>query len=71
MKVVISERNGMFTFDPVDSPGSPMVGRGKTLVEAAGDFLICYQREFGLELVVDSSAQAAENKRHEQELAKR
>jgi hypothetical protein len=64
MKVVL-KKTGPHSFeaDPVDRSGSPRVGRGRTLLEAYGNFLIQYQDELGLKLVVDSSAWDAENRR--------
>lgn len=60
MKVVIRERSkGWLEVDPVEFPGSPAVGRGSTIEEALGNFLICYQKELGLEITVDESAQKA------------
>jgi len=41
------------------------------MLEALGNFLICYQKELGLDIVVDGSAQAAEKERRRRELAKR
>lgn len=39
--------------------------------DALASFLIAYQKELGLEIEVDPSAQAAENRRRKRELAKR
>lgn len=52
-----------FVVDPVDEPGSPPVGRGRTMHEAYGSFLIAYQKRLGLEIEVDPSAEAAEQQR--------
>jgi len=71
MKVVIKAVGKRFVVDPIDMPGSPAVGVGATMVEALGDFAICYQTELGLDIVVDESAQAAENQRREDALAQR
>jgi len=72
MKIVL-KKNGpkSYEVDPVELCGSPSVGRGQTMLEALGNFLICYQKELGLDIVVDGSAQAAEKERRRRELAKR
>jgi hypothetical protein len=72
MKIVL-KKNGpnSFEVDPVDKPGSPAVGRGKTMLEAFGNFLICYQEELGLNIVVDASARATEMARRRREMGKR
>jgi hypothetical protein len=60
-----------FTVDPIDLSGSPRVGRGRTMLEAYGDFLIGYQEKLGLRIEVDESAKPAEMKRRGRELNKR
>ena len=72
MKIVIkSHGRGSIEVDPVELSGSPSVGRGKTIEEALGNFLIAYQKYLGLDIVVDESAQKAENKRRRDALAQR
>lgn len=72
MKIVIKSHGpGSIEVDPVERSGSPYVGRGKTIEEALGNFLICYQKELGLEIEVDKSAQKAEKKRRKDALAQR
>jgi hypothetical protein len=71
MKVVIRKQFGILEADPVELPGSPSVGRGKTIEETLGNFLIAYQKELGLEIIVDESAQRAENKRRRDALKNR
>ena len=63
MRVVLSKQGDSFLVDPVDKPGSPRVGRGRTMLEAYGNFLIQYQDELGLLIEVDPSGQAAEDRR--------
>lgn len=64
MKVVMKKVGPhSFEADPVDRHGSPPVGRGRTMLEAYGQFLIHYQHELGLKIVVDSSAWDAESRR--------
>jgi hypothetical protein len=65
MKVKISKRGDSFEADPVDFPGSPPVGRGGSIAEALGDFVIHYQNDLGLEIQVDTSAEQSELKRRE------
>lgn len=72
MKIVIRERSkGSLEVDPVELPGACAVGRGKTIEEALGNFLICYQKKLGLDIIVDESAQKAEKKRRKDALAQR
>jgi hypothetical protein len=72
MKIVIkSHGRGSIKVDPVELPGSPSVGHGKTIEEALGNFLIAYQKELGLDIVVDESAKKAEKKRRRDALAQR
>jgi hypothetical protein len=72
MKIVIRERSkGWLEIDPVELPGSPSVGRGNTIEEALGNFLIAYQKELGLDSEVDESAKKAEKKRRKDALAQR
>jgi hypothetical protein len=63
MRVQVSKQGDTFVVDPVDLSGSPKIGRGTTLVEALGNFLIAYQKELGLEFEIDPTAQAAEDQR--------
>lgn len=71
MKVKIRKRGDCFEADPVELPGSPPVGRGGSIAEALGDFMIHYQKDFGLEIDVDTSAEQSELKRRETEINKR
>ena len=63
MKVKISKRGNCFEADPVEMPGSPPVGRGNSIKEALGDFLIHYQQQLGVDFEVDKSAAEAEQVR--------
>ena len=71
MKIQISKEGEGFVADPIEKPGSPMVGRGVSIEDALGNFLINHQNELGLELVLHPSAQPAELKRREDALAQR
>lgn len=53
------------------SPGSPTVGRGRTMLEAIGSYFHNHQTELGIEFEVDSTALAAEMRRRSRELNKR
>lgn len=70
MKIKISKYN-QFEVDPVDLPGSPKIGRGRTMLEALGSFLICYQDALNLTIEVDETAKPAEKRRRRRELSKR
>lgn len=63
MKVNVSEQYGEFIADPVDKSGMPTVGRGKTLLEALGAFLITYQSQLGVVVEIEETAAQAEIKR--------
>lgn len=71
MKILIRQRGDRFEADPVNLPGSPAVGKGATIVEALGDFLISYQQDLGLEIEVDETAKAAEQQRRSEALSQR
>ncbi|WP_199031399.1 hypothetical protein [Ralstonia sp. ASV6] len=59
MKIKISKEAGGYVVDPVDLPGIPPVGRGKTVSEAMGDFLAHYHVQMGLEIELDLTAAEA------------
>ena len=63
--------NGQFTVDDISRPGSPLVGRGRTMKEAIGDYFHNNQTEFGISFEVDKSASKAELRRRARELSKR
>lgn len=73
MKIYIKNHGRcLFEVGPKDACGSYTVGRGRTLKEALGDFLLVYQREFGIkEIDVEQSAQPAENARRNRALHQR
>lgn len=72
MRIQVSKRGKHFIVDPVDQPGSPAVGVGRTLKEAFGEFLIAQQKALGItEIVIDPSAQSAENNRRRKALEQR
>jgi hypothetical protein len=71
--LVTSPTKGQFQVEPKGAPGSPKVGRGRTLVEAFGDFLIAYQKELGITEIdlAAPEAQHAEAARRKRELSRR
>lgn len=71
MKIRISKQGDSFVADPVDKPGMPAVGRGATIAEALGDFLIHYQKDLGLQIELDESAERAEAARWLKTVAQR
>lgn len=58
-----ADSSGTFEIDEPTRPGSPPVGRGATMIEAMGDYLLNNQRYLGVTFDVDESAQAAEDAR--------
>jgi hypothetical protein len=71
MILTISKEGKIFTVEDKSLPGSPPVGRGRTMKEAMGDWLHNNQRRLNLTFDVHTSAQRAENARRIRELAKR
>jgi hypothetical protein len=71
MRVKISKRGTRFEADPVELPGSPPVGKGASIAEALGDFLIHYQKELGITIEVDATAEQAERERRKNAINQR
>jgi hypothetical protein len=71
MRIKIYKYDYGYEVAPDPIVGSPYVGRGKTMEYAMGDFLRCYQKDIGLEIIVDESAWSSELRRRKRELAKR
>jgi hypothetical protein len=71
MKIRISKTGDTFEVDPFELPGSPYVGRGRTMDAAMGDFMRLYQDRLDLKIEVHESAQPAEMRRRQRELSKR
>ena len=61
----------MFEVDDNSIPGSPPVGRGRTMKEAIGDWFHNNQSRVDVKYVLHSSAEEAEKRRRRRELAKR
>lgn len=71
MKICTKREYGEFIAEPVDLPGSPLVGKGANIKEALGDFLIHYQEQLGITIDVDATAEQAECDRRAVEFNKR
>lgn len=71
MKLRISKEEDHFLVDDPTIPGSPPVGRGRTMLEAIGSYFHNNQNNLGLSFDVDESAWPAELARRNRELAKR
>jgi hypothetical protein len=68
--LVIKKQGKQFEIDDT-SPGSPAIGRGRTVKEALGDWLHNNQIRLGISFTVDASAQKAEQRRRRRELSRR
>jgi len=71
MKLTISKVGRQYVVDDKSRPGSPAVGRGRTMSEAIGNYIHANQKAFGIEFEVDESAICAEMRRRHRELSKR
>jgi hypothetical protein len=71
MKLRISKEEDHFLVDDPTIPGSPPVGRGRTMLEAIGSWFHRNQDKMNLSFDVDESAQPAEMARRQRELARR
>lgn len=71
MTLTISKEYGKFVVDDPSLPGTPTVGRGRTMKEAIGDFFHGNQDRLGIIFEVASSARPAEMRRRSRELGKR
>ena len=71
MRIKIYKLGSGYMVDPIDKPGSPSCGRGRTMDQAIADFIRIYQKELGLEIEVDGSAMPTEMRRRQRELRKR
>jgi hypothetical protein len=70
-KLKIAKEGDQFVVDEPAAPGLPYVGRGRTMLQAVGNWLINNQNNVGVEFEVDRSAQPAEDRRRRCELARR
>lgn len=59
MKIRVSPEGDGFVADPYEVPGIPYVGRGKTPLEALGQFFSLYRTELGVEIEIDPSVVAS------------
>jgi len=71
MTLTISKRYCKFEVDDLSRPGTPAVGRGRTMKEAIGDYFHANQLELGIKFDVEESARSAEKRRRSRELNKR
>ena len=73
MKLTItkSESGKYFVVEDLSLPGSPALGRGRTMKEAMGDWLINNQREMGIVFDPVGAAWQTELRRRRRDLAKR
>jgi hypothetical protein len=71
MTLKISKADGWFLVDDDSRPGSPCIGRGRTIKEAIGDHIHANQTALGIEFEVHESARPAEMRRRRRELSKR
>lgn len=71
MTLTVSKQGELFEVDDKDIPGSPPVGRGRTIKEAMGDFLWNNQRKFGVLFKFDKSAEPTYRRQRRREMAKR
>jgi hypothetical protein len=71
MKLTISKHGRRFMVDDPTRTGSPVVGWGRTMLEAIGSYFHGNQDDLNIEFEVDESAQPAEMRRRRRELSKR
>lgn len=67
----ITKEYGKFVVDESDAPGSPPVGRGRTIMEAIGNYFHNNQSKLCISFVVEQQAVPAEMRRRNRELKKR
>ena len=68
---ISKENDETFLVDDPKRPGSPPVGRGRSMMEAIGSWLHHNRQIVGIKFYVDSSAWDDEMSRRKSELAKR
>ncbi len=71
MELRISKEEDHFLVDDPTLPGSPPVGRGRSMIEAIGSYFHNNQSRLGISFNVDPSAMPAEVDRRRRELSKR
>jgi len=71
MKLRLSKEGTRFVVDDPAAPGTPTVGRGRTMLEAIGSYFHNHQSELGLSFEVDETALPAETRRRSRELSRR
>lgn len=63
MHLKISKSECSFDVYVVERPGSPPVGKGSSIAEALGNFMLQYQGQLGVTIEAYASAQLAERVR--------
>ncbi len=71
MILSITKEYGKFVVDEKGAPGTPPVGRGRTMMEAVGNYFHANQTKLGIEFEVEPLAQSAEMRRRQRELSRR
>lgn len=71
MKLRIAKEGDIFVVDEPSVPGTPPVGRGRSITEAMGQWLRINHVRLGIDFEVDPSAAPAELGRRRRELARR
>lgn len=70
MKILIRKSGSRFIAEPSTS-GACRIGVGSTMDAAMGDFLRGYQKELGVEIILDDSVQKTEVERQRRALSSR
>lgn len=69
--ITVEKIGDVFVMDDKSRPGVPPVGRGKSLKEALGDYVINNQDALGIKFEIMESASVAESARREEALKER
>jgi hypothetical protein len=71
MTLRISKTGSQFMVDDTSRSGSPIVGYGRTMKEAIGDYFHSNQSQLHIVFEVDETVRATEMRRRSRELRKR
>ena len=71
MILSITKEFGRFVVDEKGAPGTPSVGRGRTMMEAIGNYFHTNQTKLEIAFEVEPQAQPAEKRRRQRELSRR
>jgi predicted ATP-grasp superfamily ATP-dependent carboligase len=69
--LTITKQDKNFIVDDTSRPGTPYIGRGRTMIEAIGDYFVQNQHLLDLRFELDPQVQSTEKRRRARELAKR